>query len=102
MDSRDVITREFDVPNKEGAILRRIVNAQLINRPITVNDILHLQDIGSPATNHAFLKKLIKRKLVKSIANAKDNRIKNLYPTEIALDLFEQLSKEFYKCAKRK
>jgi len=101
MDARDVVTKKYDIPTKEGAILRRIVIAKINNETFTVNDVLQLRDIGSPASNHSFLKKLIKRKLVESIPDENDHRIRNLYPTKLALELFAQLSKEFNKFCKK-
>ena len=101
MDARDVVTKKYDIPTKEGAILRRIVIAKINNETFTVNDVLQLRDVGSAATNHGFLKKLIKRKLVESVPNKKDQRIRNLYPTKLALELFVQLSKEFNKFCKK-
>ena len=102
MDARDVIAKEFDIPNKEGAILRRIVIEKINNEPFTVNDVLHLQGLGSPATNHALLKKLIAKKMVLSIPNKEDSRIKNLSPTEETLKLFRQLSISFKKFSEKK
>ena len=101
MDARDIVTKKYDIPAKEGAILRRVVIAKIKNETFTVNDVLKLKDIGSPATNHSLLKKLIKRKLVESIPSENDHRIRNLYPTQLALELFSQLSKEFYKFCKK-
>jgi len=101
MDARDVVTKKYDIPNKEGAILRRIVIAKINNETFTVNDVLQLKDIGSPASNHSFLKKLVKRKLVESIPDENDHRIRNLHPTKLALELFVQLSKEFNKFCKK-
>ena len=101
MDARDIVTKKYDIPTKEGAILRRVVIAKIKNETFTVNDVLKLKDIGSPATNHSLLKKLIKRELVESIPSENDHRIRNLYPTKLALELFSQLSKEFNKFCKK-
>lgn len=102
MSARDIVTGEFDISAKEGRILREIVAAYVTKNVITVNHILALKIVGSQATNHAILKNLINKKLVLSINDPLDLRIKHLKPSPSSLELFARLSNEFMRCANKK
>ena len=102
MRTRDAIAADNDLPIKEGLILREIVAAYINKEIFTVNQVLALNNIGSMATNHMMLKKLLQKKLVISSPNLTDKRIKHLLPSPIALNLFSRLSNEFVRCANKK
>ena len=102
MMARDLVTGEFDVSAKEGRILREIIAAYVNKDIITVNQILSLSEVGSQATNHSILKNLIKKKLVLSLNDPLDLRVRQLKPTPGTLELFSRLSAEFTRCANKK
>ena len=102
MSARDLITGEFGISAKEGRILREVIAAYANKDIITVNHVLALREVGSQATNHTLLKKLIKKNLVLSFNDPLDLRIKHLKPSSDTLELFARLSNEFTRCANKK
>ena len=58
---------------------------------LTVSEIISLSDIGSPATLHARIKKMVALGYL-SLDVQKDARIKKVMPTDKAYKYFEQLS----------
>ena len=97
MSDRDNLLGGTALSFKELRILRFILFAYIQKNLATVNDILPLIQWGSPSTNHALLKKLIKKKYVLSEQNKEDLRIKFLHPTEKTFELFHELSSLFRK-----
>ena len=95
MDERDNLLVDFDISFKEVRLLRYILFSYMQDRVSTVNDILPLSYLGSPSTNHTLLKRLVKKKFVLSIQSNNDQRVKNLVPSDKALQLFEQISTLF-------
>ena len=102
MSARDLVAGEFGISAKEGRILREVIAAYVNKDIITVNHVLALREVGSQATNHTLLKKLIKKNLVLSFNDPLDLRIKHLKPSSDTLELFSRLSNEFTRCANKK
>jgi DNA-binding MarR family transcriptional regulator len=95
MSTRERIIGSLSLSHKEALILRTLMTYSLVNKRITVSDLLAMREIGSPATIHSFLKKLIQSNFITTELEKKDNRIKYLSPSTKTIKLFSKLTDTF-------
>lgn len=62
--------------------------------PMSVREAIHLVDLGSPATLHKRLQRLIKQDLFSAQSHDGDRRTKYLAPSTKGLDYFHQMGKQ--------
>ena len=95
MSAREKIMGNHSLSHKEALILRTLMIFFTAHKKITVSDLLAMKEIGSPATVHSFLKKLIQNNFIATELDKKDNRIKYLSPATKTIKLFAKLSDSF-------
>ena len=95
MSARERIMGNHSLSHKEALILRTLMIFFTANKKITVSDLLAMKEIGSPATIHSFLKKLIQNHFIATEVDKKDNRIKYLSPATKTIKLFAKLNDSF-------
>lgn len=92
INARDRINQKYNVDLKSCILLRAVMQAYTVDKPVTVSDVIMLKHIASPVTLHTGIKELINKKLIATKSDPKDGRIKYLVPTARALKLYRELS----------
>lgn len=88
----------FDIQDYEIAILNIVASAHFSKQTITVGDIIHQRKIASPATLHAGIKLLIKKKFLLTKVNKADRRIKEVLITKLAITYYKRLDQAMLNC----
>jgi DNA-binding MarR family transcriptional regulator len=70
---------------KEILVLRVILSNFAVGTSIFVNDVMLMSDIGSQVTIHGVIKRLIIKRMIKSVIYQEDNRRKYLVPMDLSL-----------------
>ena len=85
---------------KEILVLRIILDNFAEGTLIFVNEVTLMRDIGSQVTIHAIIKKLIKKKMIKSVVLLEDTRRKYLLPMDTSLTWLSECSAKFLQSRK--
>lgn len=92
IDQINAINRQFSLKPNEIELLNVLAKSHLENRSMMVSDLIQNRAIASPATLHATLKSLIRKKLVIAKADHQDGRRKEVGLTKRALDHYMALN----------
>lgn len=94
-----ILSREIDeaygMDTTEVRVLNLITTNYFSRKKINISTIIAHKEIASPASIHAALKKLIKKKLLVMTFNEDDERVKYPEPSEVALTRLKKLNKFF-------
>ena len=82
---------KYDLDHNEIKLLNEVALAIMSNQPLTVSKALEIQEIASPATIHAAMKRLVVKQMLVQIPS-KDSRTKYLELTKLGLKRYSELS----------
>lgn len=91
-EALDKVRAQYQINPAEWKTLRTIARYHLKGAPVKTIDLLHMQELASPATIHKMIKNLIAKGMVSIHFDDRDGRLKFLVPTTKALNTFKQLS----------
>ena len=82
---------KYDLDHNEIKLLNEVAFAIMSNKPLTVSKALEIQELASPATIHAAMKRLVVKQMLVQIPS-KDSRTKYLELTKLGLKRYSELS----------
>lgn len=88
----------YDIQNYEIAVLNFVARAHFSNQIITVGDLISQGNIASPATLHAAVKVLAKKKLILTKVSQNDGRIKEVLLSKLATTYYKRLNQAILTC----
>ena len=92
IDALDRINPGKKLDAIEEGLLDEIVLSCNAKKSILVGDLISLSELGSQATLHGRLKNLSAMGYIKMVAN-EDGRKKEVLPTKLAINRYEEISK---------
>lgn len=91
------INKKYELSSREIALLNFVYLSGSNNQRIRVKDLLGLSHIGSQATIHGSIKRLIKKNLLKAITSKDDQRNKFIELTDLAQSRYSQIERAIAK-----
>lgn len=92
-DQINVINQQHSLKPNEIEVLDVVAKSHVANESIIVSDLIHNRPIASPATLHAVLKSLVRKRLIIVKEEKLDARRKSVSLTKLALDRYKKLDR---------
>lgn len=91
------INKKYDLSSREISLLNFVNISSSDNQRLRVKDFLCLSHIGSQATIHSALKRLIKKGLLRAVSSKDDHRNKFIEITSLAQSRYSQIERAIAK-----
>lgn len=93
------INGKYDLSHREISLLNYVYLSESNNQRLNVKDLLALHQIGSQATLHSSIQRLIQKKLLKVIGSKEDRRNKFIELTGMSRAKYAQIEKAMAKAS---
>jgi DNA-binding MarR family transcriptional regulator len=83
---------KLKINHLEELILYKVINAEYENKKLHVLDLIYCKELGSQATIHSKIKRLVSLGYINLLISDIDNRKKIVVPTQAAINFDQQRS----------
>ena len=91
------INKKYDLTSREISLLNFVFIGSSNNQRLRVKDLLCLSQIGSQATIHSALQRLIQKNLLRAVSSKDDGRNKFIEITSLAQSRYSQIERAIAK-----